>query len=468
MVDFHDISYNGIWFKERFGDNIVVLETIPKGMLEDGSRKLSVPIAIRDNVLDTIDELNTIFREKEKRLIFKIQKDRYYIATMKKELDPTSAVQHSGVVLEFEAEDGFAYSVNPKRFTATSASEIDITNEGTASTFPTISVTNKSDNGWIGLINETGVFGAGEQDAVDMDEKPSRVMLIPNLSAFASGRTTTIPSGDLAQGTLNVTGNQITLGAKGPWGDGKKWCGGYNVAPISSTGVGTGDKRFYAHFKVAAETGKTTQTGLLKILFLDSNNKIVAMYDVHKGSTAQNKADFIMWYGGNSLRRLRTFQFTPSSKSNENPFRSGTHGSVDFEKVGAKLTFFYWGKKYSVNVPELADVAIAKVGIFIGQYGTRDLITNHYFTHFKLKSFFAELKNLDKERGVKNLFLENDVMTVDMATTDITVNGTPRADVFARGGDFISIPPGTSKLLFDKSEWANPLDIVVEITERWY
>lgn len=470
MVNFHDISYNGIWFRERFNGNVVVLETIPKGMRSDGSRKLTVPIVIKENVLETIDELNAIFREKEKKLIFKIQKDRYYIATMVKELDPTSAVRHSGLVLEFEAEDGYAYSVNPKRIEARGVSELTITNQGTASAYPTISVTNKSDNGWISIINETGVFAAGEEESVDMDEKPSRVMLVPGLSSFSSGRTTTIPSGDLAQGTLTVSGSQVTLGAKGAWGDGKKWCGGYNVVslPATGAGAGTGDKRFYAHFKVAAETGKVSQTGLLKVLFLDRNNEIIAMYDVHKGNTAKNTADFIMWYGGNSLRKHRSFTFVPSNKEGENPLRSGTHGSIDFEKIGAKLSFFWWGKRHDVHVPELADVAIAKVGIFIGQYGTRDMSANHFFTHLKFKSFFVELKNLDKDRGVKNLFLLNDVLTVDMATTDISINGRPRADVFARGGDFLSIPPGESKMLFGRSEWAQDVDVVVEMRERWH
>ena len=467
MVDFHDISYDGIWLREKFKGNVVVLSTIPNGLNSDGSRILTVPIVIKENVLDTIDKLNALFRNKNKRLIFKIQPDRYYIAKLSKEISPSSAVQHSSIELEFEAEDGYAYSVRNKSVTVENASEITITNAGTAHTFPTISVSNKSDNGWIGMINETGVFGAGERESVDMDEKPNREILIPNFSAFANGRTTIIPTGDIAQGTLTISSSQIALGSKGPWGDGKKWCGGYNVANITSAGAGTGNKQFYAHFKIEAETGKVQQTGLIKILFLDSNNKIVAMYDIHKGTTAQNKAEFILYYGGNSLRRRGTFEFTPSNKETENPFRAATHGSIDFVKTGAKLSFFWWGKRYDVDVPELADVAIAKVGIFVGQYGTRDIIPTHYFTHFRIKSFYAEQKNLDVLRGVRNPFLRGDILKVDMSTADISINGQPRADVFAKGADFLALPPGTSKLLFEKSEWASGVDVTVEWPERW-
>ncbi len=468
-MNFHDISYNGIWLHEYFDGNVIVVSTIPKGIADDGSRKLEVPIVIVSDVLKTIDKLNALFREKDKRLIFKQQPDRFYIARLKTEIEPSSAVRNSELTLEFEVPDGFAHAVNPDNLEVTNASVININNEGNEPTEPIITITHKSDNGWIGLINETGVFGVGVRESLDMDKKPSREILIPNLKSFTSGRTTTIPTGDLAQGTLNVSSTQVTLGAKGPWGNGKMWCGGYNVAsiPPSGAGVGTGDKRFYARFQIAAETGKTTQTGLLKILFLDSNNKIVAMYDVHKGTTAQNKADFILWYGGNSLRRLKTFNFTPSAKATENSFRASTHGNVDFEKVGARLNFFYWGKHYGVTVPELADTAIAKVGIFIGQYGTRDLITNHFFTHFKVKSFFAEIKNLDKIAGVKNTFLANDELMVDTAATEITVNGEPRADLFAKGGDFLTIPPGKSQLIVDKSEWSGDVDVQIEFRKRW-
>lgn len=466
MVDFHDISYDGIWLREKFKGNVVVLSTIPNGIDSDGSRKLTVPIVIKDKVLDTIDKLNALFRNKNKRLIFKIQPERYYIAKLSKEISPSSAVQHSSIELEFEAEDGYAYSIENRSVTVENASEITITNAGNAHTFPTISVTNKSDNGWIGMINETGVFGAGERESVDMDEKPSRVVLIDSLMAF-SGRETRMPTGDLANGSLYVSKDYISIGTKGNIGNGRHWAGGFHTAAINEAGAGVGSKRFYAHFKLTAETGRSSQTGLMKILFLDRNGKIVAGYDVYKHSNAENKAEFMFWYGGNSLRRFRAFTFTPSNREAENAFRTATHGSVDFEKVGAKLTFFYWGRHYSIDVPELADVAIAKVGIFIGQHGDRDLAVSRYFTHFKVKSFLAEIKNLDVVRGVRNPFLRGDVLKVDMSTADISINDQPRADVFAKGADFLALPPGTSKLLIEKSEWASGVNVTVEWPERW-
>lgn len=468
MIAYHDISYNGIWLRKKFDGNVVVLSTIPAGIV-DGERDLEVPIIIKKNVLETIDQLNNIFREKNKRLIFKVQPDRYYIASISEEIEPTSAVRNARLTLKFHADEGEAYSVNTITKVFQNPTELILTNPGTADAYPVISVKHSTDNGFLAFVNETGVFAAGSREDIDMADKPPRTMLMGSSTGFAGKAVTSTPTGDLAGGKLNVSvGGEVTLSAKGGWGDGKHWAGGFNVFPFSLSGAGVGDKRFYSHFQLAAETGKVSQTGLLKVMYLDSNNRVVAMYELHKASTSKNEATFSFWYGGNSLRRYKQpFTFTPSNKERENPFRTKTHGSIDFEKKGALLRFFWWGKHYDLVVPELADTAIAKVGIFIGQYGTRDLIPDHYFTVLKLKAMRCEITNLDKIAGVKNLFLAGDVFKLDNMTTDITINGTPRADVLANGGGFLRLPPGESKMYFQKSSWAGDAEVTVEIRGRW-
>lgn len=469
MINYHDISYNGVWLADRFGENVIVSSTIPQGIDENGGRTIEVPIEIVDNILDTIDKLNAIFREKKKRLILKVQPDRYYIASITGEIEPTSAVRNARLTLKFHADEGEAYSVHSITKVFQNPTEMILTNPGTADAYPVITVKHSTDNGYLALINETGAFVAGNREDIDMDEKPPRTMLMGSSAGFAGKAVTSIPTGDLAGGTLKVyPSGEITLSSKGGIGDGKHWAGGFNVYPFAETGAGVGKKRFYSHFKLAVETGKTSQSGLLKVVYMDANNRIVAMYDVHKGSTTKNEADFIMWYGGNSLRRHRTFTFTPSNKERENPFRSSTHGSIDFEKRGALLRFFWWGKHYDVVVPELADVAIAKVGLWIGQYGQRDLNAEQYITIFKLKSMMCEVTNLDKVAGVKNLFLAGDVFKLDNMTTDITINDTPRADIFANGGVFLRLPPGERKMYFQKSAWAGDVEVTVKIKGRWF
>lgn len=463
-MKFQDISYNGIWFHEYFKGNVIVNSTIPRGISEDGSRELNIPIIIVDNVLDTIDKLNLLFREKKKRLIFKRQPDRFYIAELKNEIDPSSAVRNSEITLTFNVPDGVAHAIYPKEIKASNASEIQITNEGTADVSPVITIKNKSDNGFISIINETGVTALGVRESLNVDEKPLRNILIRNTGAFTE-RVTTSPVNDLAQGSLNVSSSEITLKSKGPWGNGKSWCGGMQVATLSESGAGVGDKRFYAHFQIEAETGLGSQTGMMKIMFLDSSNRVVGLYDLWKDSTNQNIANLSFMYGGNSLRTHKHFTFSPSNKPNQNPFRTSTHGSLDFEKIGANLRFFWWGVPYYVTVPELTDVAIAKVAVFIGQYGTRDLIKEHYFTVLKLKRFTAEVTNLDVQAGVKNPFLSGQEVKVDMAKHRITLDGRNRADLFIRGGEFLTFPPGTTKLLIGKSEWCSGVDVIVEFRE---
>lgn len=464
MIRYHDISYNGIWFKDKFKDNVIVLSTIPSWESGSKTKKLEVPIVIKKNVLQTIDEMNLIFREKNKQLIFKVQPDRYYIASLNADIKPTSAVKDAGLTLEFEVKGGVSYATNTKKITQSNPSEIVLKNDGTEDAFPVITIKNNSDNGFISLINETGVTALGVRESLDIDDKPLRNILIRDTAAFTE-RATTSPVNDISQGTLTVSKSEISLKSKGPWGNGKSWCGGLQVAAISESGAGVGDKRFYAHLQIAAETGLGSQTGMMKVMFWDSSNKVVALYDLWKDSTNQNVANISFMYGGNSLRTHKKFTFVPSKKVNQNPFSSSTHGSLDFEKIGAVLRFYWWGVPYYVTVPELANVAISKVAVFIGQYGKRDIIRDHYFTILKLKRFTAEVTNLDVQKGLKNPFLEGQEVSIDMATHKITLDGNPRADLFVRGGDFLKIPPGTTKLLIGKSDWCSGIDVTVEFRE---
>lgn len=435
-----------------------------------GIKKIPMPFFVRYDTIEEYDNLQKALSVSEPaELRFSHLPDRVFFAVPSGDLDFDEIKMNGSGTISWIVPSGRAVA---RKTTTISLNigENTITNTGSAETYPVITIDHKSDNGWIGLVSPNGVLELGNRDSVDMDDKPIRTALIPNVSAFSSGRTTTIPTGDLAQGTLSVSGGKITLGQKGAWGDGKKWAGGYNVATIPATGAGagTGDKRFYAHFQIAAETGKVSQTGLLKILFLDAKNNIIAMYDVHKGRTNINEVDFIMWYGGNSLKKYKSFTFTSSNKERENPFRSKTHGSVDFEKIGGNLRFFYWGKHHSVKVPELAEVAIAKVGIFIGQYGTRDLIADHFFSVLQVKSFFAEITNLDKQRGVKNVFLVGDSVKIDMASGEVTVNDMERNDLVVTGSDFFEITPGSNKIDLQVSSFSKAPPISkLEIREEF-
>lgn len=433
------------------------------------SRTIKMPFYVRYNDVSDYDRLESILNVSEsKRLTFSSLPDRYFLAMPSGDLDFKEIRMNGKGTITWVIADGFMHSVNSITKVFQNPTEMILTNPGTADAYPVISVKHSTDNGYLALYNETGVFVAGSREDIDMAEKPARTMLMGSSIGFAGKAVTSTPTGDLAGGKLNVSvGGEVTLSAKGGWGDGKHWAGGFNVFPFSLSGAGVGDKRFYSHFQLASETGKVSQTGLLKVMYLDSNNRVVAMYELHKASTSKNEATFSFWYGGNSFRRYKSFTFTPSNKEKENPFRTKTHGSIDFEKVGAKLRFFWWGKHYDLVVPELADTAIAKVGIFIGQYGTRDLIADHYFTILKLKAMRCELTNQDKIAGVKNLFLAGDVFKLDNMTTDITINGTPRADVLANGGGFLRLPPGESKMYFQKSSWAGDAEVTVEIRGRW-
>ncbi|MFK5237190.1 phage tail protein, partial [Lactococcus lactis] len=59
-----------------------------------------------------------------------------------------------------------------------------------------------------------------------------------------------------------------------------------------------------------------------------------------------------------------------------NMFNSST-GDADFLKEGASLGFYWYGSRKTIYVPELADVEVSKVYLYLGQFkGSNKFINN--------------------------------------------------------------------------------------------
>ncbi|MRY60427.1 hypothetical protein GKD59_21495 [Parabacteroides distasonis] len=427
-----------------------------------------------DDLEDLKHKLAGVFSTKiPARLSFSDEPTKYYMAIVVNEVDIENLARwfQKGKI-DFLIPDGIAHAVDEEVVAfsqGVAQNEIitEIKNDGTVDSYPTVKVTMPSDNNYIGIVSPNGVISLGNAERLDLTYVPMVSSYIRKFTANDTTKVGTSPTGDLAGGTFaTASDGRVTLATKGPW-DAKKWAGGYYVNAIADTNAGIGNLTFYSKFQLAFETGLMSQTGLIKVVYLDKNNNIIAMYEVHKASTVENKADFTMYYGGNMLRRYKSFSFVPSNGTG-NPFRASTHGSIDFEKSGGDLRFFWFGKPYGIAVPELAEVAVAKVAVYIGQFGTRDLIPSHYVSILALKSMMAESVNRDVQNGVKTIFRAGDVLEVTSNPKSIKVNGQPRNDLYNDGSNFPTIPTGTSKLAIVGSSWlTQPLQAEVKYRKGW-
>lgn len=110
--------------------------------------------------------------DKEKKLTFSDEPDRYYLARLSdsSSLEGFKTSFDTGT-LEFEVPDGTAHSNTYKKFTNyekyVDKIKMPITNNGAVAVKPIITIRFKDENGWIGIVNELGVFEAGSKSESD-------------------------------------------------------------------------------------------------------------------------------------------------------------------------------------------------------------------------------------------------------------------------------------------------------------
>ena len=243
--------------------------------------------------------------------------------------------------------------------------------------------------------------------------------------------------------------------------------GGMKVMTLPADSNGhVGAVNFYSHFNLFAWAGAMGQTGILQILFTDINDKLVAGYGITKSDMSGNSAKCSFWVGGNTPKEYTSFGFeTNNAEKNQkypnNMFNSST-GDADFLKEGANLGFYWYGSRKTTYVPELADVEVSKVYLYLGQFKG----SNKFINNLSIRQVNLTKNNVSVWKDVPNRYAANSKITVNMNGKDtVVINGMPAIQEKIRGTEPFSIPPGRSTLKILQSTW-NTTPPIVQISYK--
>ncbi|MCT1171943.1 distal tail protein Dit, partial [Lactococcus lactis] len=261
--------------------------------------------------------------------------------------------------------------------------DVEINNTGNLEAFPTIEITNVHENGYIAIAGQNGAIEIGNRQEADGVVKPESEYLYDSKydTSFTKFK-------DVAAGTVNPQNNWLAtngklefqtdglrLKDKGTVGSNQGVAGGMKVMTLPADSNGhVGAVNFYSYFNLFAWATAFGQTGVLQILFTDAKDKLVAGYGIIKGDMVGNKAMMKAWVGGNNPREIYSRDFISNNgegngagSMNNDQFNE-RNGSTDFEKKGANFGFYWKGSRLQAYVPELENVEISKVYLYIGQY----------------------------------------------------------------------------------------------------
>nr|DAU91433.1 MAG TPA: distal tail protein [Caudoviricetes sp.] len=390
--------------------------------------------------------------------------------------------------------------------------DILINNQGTLPAYPTFKFTHTSDNAYIGLAGENGVVALGSQEqyltnstTTETTKVESQWLLNPSAISqknnFDGQFMTANDVPNPQNGQLLTAGNLV-------WKqDGLRFQDGGPMPPkdtvylamgamqqwtLPADKVGdVGSANFTSTFNIWGQATKQGQTGLLQVLFVGDNNKILCGMGIYKDDAKGNTFQTQLYIGGNHNRTWKVFGPVGQELNNgghgdgkvpnPNLYFNSTTGYFTIQKKGPVFNFTFGnrGGNYPITIPELAYTKCKKVYVYGGQLWNRNN-TDQKITNLSLRMFNFQKNDVTKTidstvDATKYIPADNhhygkyEVVVADMASANIyrKEGATIANDEMITGSEPFSVPVGKSIVNCSFGDGATPPDIEVTLKERY-
>lgn len=419
------------------------------------------------------NKMNKILSAEQVQIIFFDETDKYFIGTKVGNTDPDPGTNAVVGEIEIYCPDPLKYAVTLKEFTATANDdgvlEVTVQNDGSVPANIEYEIINHQDNGYIGIVSESGVMEFGKKEEADGEDYTQNENLV-DLQDFIDAPDKT-DGVDLMHPTYGCGGTLAThtwwdttflgFGTPGPMTGAAN--GGFReiLVPADSEGE-IGAKNFYTYFHLVFYAALMGQTGEMCINWVTEDNKLIAGVNYYKNDCSGNTGHYELWGNG---KRLKEYSFQTSMHHTENPW-FWDWGHCDVRKEGSKLTFYYWGSYPSFDIPEIENMVCKKIQIAIKQWDTRS--GDKLLNNFGFDVFCFQKLGVEKWRDVPNRYRAGSTVTIDGAYSKFYVNDMPKQEDEILGTKYFKAPSGESTIKIYLSSWVTQKPTVkVRIREAW-
>lgn len=461
-----------------------------------------------------------------KKLQFDDQDGKYYLAVTSGQPKFTEDLQKSQatVSISFEVPDGLLHSELTKVLTSKTNSpdigsltkegnivKMTLNNAGSAPAYPRIRIKNAGTNGWIGIVNKNGVMeigtsSSGRDGAVTASGSYDQSQLLLNLTPndSAGWRKGVNIGGKLSsQSPLAVANHaeisDLTLDwapkdagsvgypcpglhwtRSGSKGVGQDWgCAVYEYALPADKNNVKGAKNFRCDFNLKLWASKIGQTGLLAIMFMDDNDRLICAYALDKWTTDSDRT--VQYFTTKDIHQQPREDNEFGSNNNEpgqqrpNPAFNSRTGNAYVIKDGAKFTYGYNGIPKTVVDATKENLECTKIWILYGRFRNERPGVGHLDT-LCVQSLKFQKTNVQRYDLVPNKYNAGSELVVDMYEGKISYIADPEASSqgvgaegdLANGSRYFAIPPGESQLEIHSSGFVTTApEVIVEWEEAW-
>lgn len=473
LIEIHDI-------KRDVGNNrVVTTNTSPfLGSViqryKIDSKKITVSFSIWTRDRNTVKhQLASIFNQSEpKRLLFSDEPDKYYLALVVDEIQMQEAsIKRSYGTITFLIPDGVAHSTTYKKVTDYTESDgkmiFNIVNKGNVEALPIISIKHNAENGYIGLVNQTGVMAVGDEDIIGSEVREH------SLRPFDYSETGTGIKDGLAKGTKNVAILNDTSQVLDKNLSIINWNGRDHLVLDGTQTVGThagsltfdlpseGSLYDYFWWRQVFWAGAVNQYGFIKIMISDTDGKFLyGVETIKRKNGLETEYNFFVTDGQGGYKQTSFMKkFNATHLNNDNPFNE-PRGWSDILRKDDEVSLFWFGSRTTINCPELKGKKSAKLHVALGSLGGKPLVTRMYIDGIKYRK--------DNSYLPPNPFGAGSELIINSENDTLLVDNIPKINSIVDGSDFLKIPVGTSQLELYKSSWATTAPTVeIKFEERY-
>ncbi len=417
-----------------------------------------------------------------KELTFSDEPDKYYLAMPIESISmqETSGRRSTGSI-KFIVPDGVAHSTAYKNFnsdsnaqTTTDKMVFDLVNNGTVEAFPIIRVKHNAENGYIGLVNSNTAFEMGNREEVDTETvKRSEVLLDFRGDKIAQGLTQAVKNSSVTNGSENLIGTSelITTGSKKRVKLREQFSGTYNKSystglsweiPADSTGQ-KGSLNDYIFCKLVYQLESIAQCGFIKVAVSDTAGQFLYGVETYKRYNGLYCGFNVFATNNNGdYNFLNTLDFDSSSDSNRNPFTL-SRGQFEIKRNDEKIQVYYNGSYYNFVVPEIRGKKSAEIHVTIGAFHGKPIIPHLYLDELMYRKDFVQAS-----RDIPNRYPIGSNVVINSEDDTVYIDGIAKAEEVVDGSQWLSIPPGNSKLeMYFSSFIKKKPTVTIEFEERW-
>ena len=485
------LQINGAWIEEEIvgyrtlnvlGRELSASETrdiqigLTDGTRYQGKRTPSRVLTIRYQLIastgeefrDMFNQLNAILNAEQARFIFNDERDKFFIGT-KSGIGEVPAGTNK-VIGEFSiyCTDPFKRSVQELSRVATldNATTFGINYEGSRVSYPRLIAKIQSDCGYIAFANQRGdaiqIGNVEEEDTARADLSETLIreeFTTTALSGWTRNNAVLVTNGGDAEHkqveTMTVNSGRVTPAS---YGLGVGWHGPSITRNVPADSKGhVGAKNCTLSWVLNFSSRANNQElGLTQLLLTDMSGKNIAAAAFYKHRAADNSGVCHLHVRDKILGAQRL------AMAFDNDITGEGHGRCSISKFGEEVTFNLAGKTFAFRVPEIKDIEVAQVSIYMSAFATWPTMNRNNISDVRFVSHSVE-----NWQDVPNRFAVGDEVVVDCEEKTVYLNGVKMPGLAAIGSNWeeFYLEPGINQINSMYSPWATRPDFELRYRE---